>query len=313
MADNISVTVIVPIYNVEKFIERTLRSYFEQTVADSVEYILVNDCSTDSTMQIVNSVVAEYPRLNIRIIQHETNKGVGAARNTGLGYLGENSSYILFWDADDYVEHDMLEQMLRVSGNGSTDIVCCDIFDDLENRIQIRKSVPADTPQKLISEMFKKNINGGAVNKMIKRSIIQQNGIFFTEEHNIDEDVSWVINCALHAKSVSFLSKPLYHYVHDNTNSIMHSTKDVITTTRIWNTNYIKEMLVNANVFSQFEKDFALYCLNVKYCLVNIDPDQWRSVFPESNKYAGLRRSQTNWRMRIKEYIVAHTKIHKMI
>lgn len=78
------ISVIVPIYGVEKYIEKSLRSLFSQTKTDGVEFILVNDCTPDRTMEVAREVIADFPTLDIKIVDHEVNRGVAAARQTGL-------------------------------------------------------------------------------------------------------------------------------------------------------------------------------------------------------------------------------------
>lgn len=105
-----SVSVIIPVYNVGKFIERCARSLMEQTM-DNVEYIFVDDASPDNSIQILQKVLADYPnrRDNVRILTHAENKGLPAARNTGLAVA--TGEYIFHCDSDDFVEPDMLEQL----------------------------------------------------------------------------------------------------------------------------------------------------------------------------------------------------------
>ena len=116
------ISIIVPIYKVENYIERCVRSLLEQTYI-GIEYIFVDDCSPDSSISILKKVIKEYPtRIDqIKIISHEKNMGLPAARNTGLKMaIGD---YIFHCDSDDYVEKDMIEKMYQTAKEKDADIV----------------------------------------------------------------------------------------------------------------------------------------------------------------------------------------------
>ena len=104
------VSVIVPIYEVEKYIERCVRSLFEQTL-DDIEYIFVDDCTKDNSITVLERVIKDYPnrKSQITILHHETNKGLPQARKTGL--LSARGDYIAHCDSDDWVDHKLFALM----------------------------------------------------------------------------------------------------------------------------------------------------------------------------------------------------------
>lgn len=118
---------IIPVYNVGKFIERCVRSLMEQTM-DNVEYIFVDDASPDNSIQILQKVIADYPnrRDNVRILTHAENKGLPAARNTGLAVA--TGEYIFHCDSDDFVEKDLLSTLYETARNENADIVWSDYY-----------------------------------------------------------------------------------------------------------------------------------------------------------------------------------------
>ena len=121
-----SISVIVPIYGVEKYIERCARSLFKQTISDRCEYIFVNDCTKDRSIDVLQRVIDEYPTLKINILHHSQNKGLAGARNTGLDYA--SGKYIAHVDSDDYVDEDMLEALYNRAESEGCDIVWCDYY-----------------------------------------------------------------------------------------------------------------------------------------------------------------------------------------
>lgn len=102
------ISVIVPIYGVEKYIERCARSLFEQTYRD-VEYIFVNDCTKDNSIFILKRVLHDYPNLNVTIINKKRNEGLPQARKTGI--LASHGEYVINFDSDDWVDRDCLRFM----------------------------------------------------------------------------------------------------------------------------------------------------------------------------------------------------------
>lgn len=102
------VSIIVPIYGVEKYIERCARSLFEQSFKD-IEYIFVNDCTTDASMSILASVIRDYPGYNIHIINKKTNEGLPQARKTGV--IASTGEYIMHVDSDDWLEPKAIEKL----------------------------------------------------------------------------------------------------------------------------------------------------------------------------------------------------------
>ena len=105
---NSKVSIVVPVYGVEKYIERCARSLFTQTFGD-IEYIFVNDCTKDSSMQVLEFVMKDYPARNVRIINKEKNEGLPQARKTGV--LASTGDFIMHIDSDDWVEHDIVEKL----------------------------------------------------------------------------------------------------------------------------------------------------------------------------------------------------------
>ena len=121
------ISIIVPIYNVEQYIERCARSLFEQTY-DDIEYVFVDDCSPDNSLNILYEVLNDYPHRisNVKIIRHIENKGLTAARNSGLEVA--TGDYIAHCDSDDWVSTNMYEILLKKAIDCDADIVYCDFI-----------------------------------------------------------------------------------------------------------------------------------------------------------------------------------------
>ena len=121
------VSIVVPIYGVEKYIERCARSLFEQTYED-IEYVFVNDATLDNSIQKLNEIIDKYShrREHIKVLSHKENKGLPAARNTGLSVV--TGEYIYHCDSDDWIEKDMIQSLCEKVIQEKADIVWCDWY-----------------------------------------------------------------------------------------------------------------------------------------------------------------------------------------
>ena len=127
------VSAIVTIYNRESYLEQCARSLFSQTLGE-IEYIFVDDASTDRSVEVLRRVVQEYPHREaaIKIIELGQNGGVSNARRTGMSYV--TGDYVIHTDSDDWIDPDMFEQLYQTAMNTGADIVGCDIRHEYPNR-----------------------------------------------------------------------------------------------------------------------------------------------------------------------------------
>ena len=132
------VSIIVPVYGVEQYIERCARSLFEQTYMN-IEYVFVNDVTPDKSIIILNQVTEDYPQRSkdVKIVTHSTNRGVSAARNTGLA--AATGDYLLYVDSDDYLCKDAVEQLVNKAEEKNADIVLFDTNVRTANGIKYEK------------------------------------------------------------------------------------------------------------------------------------------------------------------------------
>lgn len=144
------ISVIVAVYGVENYIEKCVRSLFEQTL-DAVEYIFVNDDTPDNSIVILKSVLDEYSerKNNTHIINFETNTGVANARTVGMKLA--TGKYMIHCDLDDYLEDDALEVLYKEAVKTDADIVTCDYYREKEDKIEYC----VQTPRECIINFYK--------------------------------------------------------------------------------------------------------------------------------------------------------------
>ena len=217
---DIKVSVIIPVYNCEEYLEECLKSVAQQTLKD-IQVILIDDGSSDSSAEICKRFVKQYPGFEYH---YQTNKGPGAARNRGLDFA--KGEYIGFIDSDDWIDFDMYELMYDAAKqNNDSDIVFARVYEN-ENRrdkgyIDIRKGyynkIEIETEiLPFLLPMIKDNGYYSVLRwsnwlRIYKRAIVQNNNIRFIETSSRAEDLTFSFHCTLCADSYFYLDKELYH------------------------------------------------------------------------------------------------------
>lgn len=195
------VSVIVPIYNAEKYLVKCIESICNQYY-QNLEIILVNDGSIDNSAMIIR----EYEKNDIRIKTiDQLNSGVSVARNHGLEVA--NGDYILFVDSDDWIEKNMIEVLVDNILLSNADISCCQ-YDKMVSS-NITQFEIWDKEKTLKEFIIHKNINGSLGNKLIKRNILKD--IFFDSRIKYGEDALFCWQCFINISSLCITDRVLYH------------------------------------------------------------------------------------------------------
>ncbi len=209
------VSIVVPVYNCESYMERSLDSILSQSYSD-FELILVNDGSTDGSGAICDRVAERDSR--VRVI-HKENGGAGSARNAGIE--AAEGLYILFPDADDYYEPDMLRTMLEAEEKTEADLVICGYhcFDEkgpCEDVVpEARLLETAADVRQFFTGLFPHGLVGYPWNKLYKKEMIDRFGLRFTDMRRFQDGV---FNLAYfeHVETCCVLDQALYHYRVNN-------------------------------------------------------------------------------------------------
>lgn len=300
------VSVIVPIFKVEKFIERCARSLFEQTLPE-VEYLFIDDASPDGSIAILQRIMAEYPARakQSHIIAHEFNRGLPSARNTGLeAAIGE---YVFHCDSDDYVEREMLAEMYAKAKRADAEIVWCDwilSFGQNERYMPTRDYVsPMDALKGMLGGGMKFNV----WNKLAQRSLYSDHNICFPDGYGMGEDMTMMMLFAC-AKRVTYLPKAYYHYVKLNTGAFSQTFSEQHLVALKYNVERLSNFL-RTRFGDQLDTEIAFLKLEVKFPFLIIgDSDElhqlWRTWWPEANPYI-LQNNNISWRNRLVQWCAA--------
>ncbi len=282
------VSVIVPIYKVEGFIERCVVSLMEQTL-DDVEYVFVDDASPDGSVKILQEVIARYPNKaqNIKIITHNENKGLPAARNTGLAEV--TGEYVFHCDSDDYVELDMLETLYAKAKSEDADMVWCDFFLTFEKNERYMKQPEYASAKEALKAMLSGAMKYNVWNKLVKRSLYAENGIEFPAGYGMGEDMTMMMLCA-NARKVAYVPQAFYHYVKLNMGAFSQTYSERHLVELKHNVQRITDYMQGKHG-AELEKELALFKLDVKFPFLITDDEKkyrlWQEWYPEANRYIG--------------------------
>lgn len=281
------VSIIVPFYNVESYIERCLETLVNQTLQE-IEIILVNDGSKDRTINIVNKFKEKYPEKIVYL--EKENGGLSDARNFGIPYA--KGEYIAFLDSDDYIELNMYETMYEIAKKEKSDMVECDFYWEYPDKKRIDKGIIYNGK----NEMLEK-VRVVAWNKLIKRDVIQRAQIEFPKGLRY-EDVEFTYKLIPYLEKVSFCKEPMVHYIQRE-GSISNSQNE--RTIEIFNVldnviKYYKEK----NLYNKFEEELEYVYVRYAFCssflrIVKIQDEKLKDKLLEET-WENVNKNFPNWK-----------------
>ncbi len=305
------VSVIVCVYNVEQWIERCSHSLFGQTL-DDIEFVFVDDCSPDKSIDIMQKVLKKYPnrKSNVKIIRHKQNQGLASARITGL--KNATGYYIIYCDPDDWVELNAYEQMYKLGIKNDTDIIICNLMIHTRTDLIYKNIKKYKTPQDCLAAYPLKNTFYHACwNKMIKRKLMIDFNIYPIESVRLGEDTNMMCRELHFAKSIAFCEDYLYHYNRMNDNSLTQSgdLRKNLDMAKI-NTQDMVSFLENANLKKYKETiNYIKFFCKIKYhrCYPE-DYNGFYNFYKECRKDI-LKFTNEPLKIRIYYFIIFHSRL----
>lgn len=300
------VSVIVPVYKVEKYIERCVRSLFGQTL-DDIEYIFVNDCTPDASMEVLQNVLEEYPvrKSQVKILNHTVNTGQSGARRDGMRMA--TGDFIIHCDADDWVELDMYEKMYRKAVDDGADAVCCDmVMEEKDSQKHlIYNNLFSDDKLMYACVAPISVVYCSMCNRLISRKIYDQYSIEPFPGVNMWDDVGLSIRFRYYIRKSVVINESLYHYNRQNDNSTTRRPVLSRIQEQIECAKKLELFFTEENESKRYGKFISLVKQVAKIDLFYVDLDLWRNTFPETRKDIGILKQCSKW-MRVKMQIVAY-------
>lgn len=280
----INLSVIVPIFKAEPFIERCCRSLFGQTLED-MEFIFVDDASPDDSMAIVKKVAAEYPNRagQIKYLSHTPNRGVSFSRQQGLdAAIGE---YVVYCDSDDWVDADAYRKAYDIAKNRDADIVRFGYIVEYSNGNS--ESVGYDREDFFNPIVFNISPRTGSVwGGIVRRELFKEYRISFPEGINWGEDF-YVCICALLASRKTICIKDCFYHYWQNGASITHNVSKDKVYELMAVCDKVEKYLKTNNILDKYQGQLRYLQFQTKaYLLIypeTRDIVAWKRIFPECN------------------------------
>jgi glycosyltransferase involved in cell wall biosynthesis len=283
---SIKISVIVPVYNTEKYLKKCLDSILNQTFKE-FDLIVINDGSTDGSLDILKSYQEKFPNI---IIIDKKNEGQGVARNKALEIC--KGEFIAFVDSDDYLELDMLELMYDRAICEKLDIVICNyrfvnsIGEKIqENNVILQNSEVVDNFEAVKRFLVSNTIEGFSCNKLFRRNVLKD--IKYPEDMKF-EDIPTVMELIINADRIGFVNKELYNYLlREDSTSATRTSKNTL--------DYIKAIYMVGDIlkkskFNNLEKEYEYYftrAINQIYAFLRAskNKDEKAKITSYSKKY----------------------------
>lgn len=247
------ISILIPVYNVKDFVVRCLDSVASQTYQGPMECIIIDDCGNDGSMALVEKFVANYNgRIDFRMLRHEHNRGLAAARNTAVA--NAKGDFVFHLDSDDWLEPTAIEHLVLKQKENDADIVSGNALRHGMDGTTVLKELFFESPLDMVYRMIEMTIGHVIWRRLIRRSLYLENRIEAVEGVNVGEDHHTMPRLAYYAKRVATLDEIVYHYNCINPNSYM--------STRIscFNMNSFRSDYSSIKILQDFFKSKDEYC-----------------------------------------------------
>ena len=211
--DNIKVSIVIPVYNVESYILCCLQSVASQMITEGVECILVDDCGKDRSVEIAKEFVNSYQgNISFKILHHKDNHGLSAARNTGI--RAARGEYLFFLDSDDEITADCLFLMINLATRFQADMVQGTYIGNHQVLSSFYENIPEFIDDRAVVKQTMLNYDLFPVmaqNRLVRKDVVLDNEIFF-KEGIIHEDNHWTFFLAKYVTRLAVCVTPTYNY-----------------------------------------------------------------------------------------------------
>lgn len=306
MDNSIRVSILMPIYKVEQYLEKTLDSIFTQTYLN-IEYVFVNDCSPDNSLQVLEDTIAKYgiDRDRCVIVNHQQNEGIAVSRTDCIA--NAKGDYVFFVDSDDWIEKDAVEEMVAATKGGNIDIVGCDFMKDfLSGKTTYHHENYSETCRDNLYRCLNYDIATVLWKLLIRRRLF----VNFTITPHVDivEDYIMSVKLYYYAKSFTAIPKAYYHYVQYNQARVSFQTL-LSLNMHIKGVQEVEQFCCEKGLYDDYvHKKLLLRKFNIKSNFVLNqklrDPDSYKKTFPEAKGV--WREIPYSRKERLKFWLVEH-------
>jgi len=222
-----AISILIPVYNVEQYIKRCIMSVIAQTYTGKMECILVDDCGTDNSIIVAEQLIAGYKgNIKFSIIPHEHNRGLAAARNTAVD--AAHGDFVMHVDSDDWIEPNMIEQLVLTQQETGADIVSCNAVAHFETKDILLEEPCYSSKDEMMRSIIQMTLDHVIWRRLIRTSLYKDNRIKAYEGINMGEDYYTLPRLLFYADTFARCNDVLYHYNCLNVQSYMQSHRKEI-------------------------------------------------------------------------------------
>lgn len=247
------VSIIIPVYGVEKYIERCARSLFEQTL-DDIEYLFIDDCTPDRSIDILKQVLEEYPHRKCQVVIHRMEQNSGQAKVREWGMRNATGEYVIHCDSDDWVDINMYEDMYNKAKVEKADVVICDYeITDGVNNSSIINACHASTIKQFINNCLLQRDPWSLCNKLFKKTAYYN---IVYPQGAMGEDMVICFQSLFNCNSLAYINSPYYKYYYNPLSITKTVNKDSCirrSSQLVDNSSIILRVLEERNVNGQYD------------------------------------------------------------
>lgn len=286
MEHNIKVSILVPFFKVEQYVGRCVDSLFTQTYPN-IEYVFVNDCSPDRSMDVINEYIEKYGVADkCKMIIHKQNQGISVSRNDCLDNM--TGDYFLFVDSDDYIDVDMVELLVEAAIKEDADISGCGYIEEFADHSVEHPQKYTNDHAEMMRAITVLTIKGVMWKLLIRSNIVtdHKEEVRFIPDRNMVDDYLFCCQVFYYAQRFAGVDKCMYHWIQYNPNNYTHTTVFAVESQAAairkaeefyrekGVLNVVEKELNKRKFISKLPLLLDKKCRNVRL---------WRFIFPESN------------------------------
>ena len=286
MEKKIKVSILVPFYKVEKYVGRCVESLFTQTY-HNVEYVFVNDCTPDNSMEVINDKIEEYGLASkCKMIVHEQNLGISASRNDCLDNM--TGDYFLFIDSDDYIDTDMVELLVEAAIKENADISGCGYIEEFSDHSVEHLQKYTNDHDEMMRAITLLTIKGVMWKLLVRSTIVtdHRDEVRFIPDRNMVDDYLFCCQIFYYAQRFAGVDRCMYHWIQYNPNNYTHTTVFAVES-QAAAIRKVEQFYKEKGIYGVVEEELTQRKFISKLPLLLdrncFNVTKWRAIFPESN------------------------------
>ena len=286
MEQKIKVSILVPFYKVEKYVGRCVESLFTQTY-HNVEYVFVNDCTPDNSMEVINDKIEKYGLASkCKMIVHEQNLGISASRNDCLDNM--TGDYFLFIDSDDYIDTDMVELLVEAAIKENADISGCGYIEEFADHSVEHPQKYTNDHDEMMRAITLLTIKGVMWKLLVRSTIVtdHRDEVRFIPDRNMVDDYLFCCQIFYYAQRFAGVDRCMYHWIQYNPNNYTHTTVFAVES-QAAAIRKVEQFYKEKGIYGVVEEELTQRKFISKLPLLLdrncFNVTKWRAIFPESN------------------------------